>query len=460
MASGGELGQTNSSHNSKSTSNSLEVKPFPNKKRISWELPPSKSHAIRTLFLASQSSGSTEIFGINNSGHDVNSMKNCLIHLGVKMEKLDNHGNVSPLGIELIGGDISSIIVHGVGKNGFKKPEKRLDIGNSGTTLRLISILCSRFDFEVIIDGDMSIRSRYTKSLWDSMVDSGVSVSYLQDEFHLPVKIQGPWFSQGQNKTLLLDISKSSQPLSAWILSSSALEDEIEIEFDGIPVSNRHWELSLEMCNSNGAEIVLNENSLIIKPWVLDLKPKIEIPKDASMASFAMLAASCLDIPIDLIGWPKREDCVGHEVLFDISESLGIRWNNSTLTKFSDGNPVNVDITNCNDIITPLSLMLALASGGKISGALHTSFKESNRLKSTKLLLDCFGMECDLLEDGLFVNGNQIPKNPDNLVKTFGDHRVFMSAYILGCFAGAIIDGNGLHKIADERFIERISKLY
>ena len=116
MASGGELGQTNSSHNSKITSNSLEVKPFPNKKSISWELPPSKSHAIRTLFLASQSSGSTEIFGLSNSGHDVNSMKNCLIQLGVKMEKLDNHGNVSPLGIELIGSDISSIIVHGVGK--------------------------------------------------------------------------------------------------------------------------------------------------------------------------------------------------------------------------------------------------------------------------------------------------------------------------------------------------------
>ena len=460
MASGKELGRTDPSNHSSITPNSIEIKPFKNKKSISWDLPPSKSHAIRTLFLASQSQKSIEIIGINNSGNDVNSMKNCLIQLGVKMEKLDFHGNVSSLGKELIGDEVSSIIIHGVGKNGFKKPDGRLDVGNSGTTLRLISILCSRFDFEVIIDGDMSIRSRDTKSLWNSMTDSGVKISYLEEESRLPVKIHGPWFSQKKNKKLVLDVSKSSQPISAWILSSSALENELEIEFDGVPVSNRHWKLSLEMCNSNGANIVFNENSLKIKPWELDLKSKIEIPKDASMVSFAMLAASYLDVPIKVIGWPNKEDCIGHEVLFDISESVGIKWLNSNLTKFSDSNHIDVDITNCNDIITPLSLMLALASGGKISGALHTSFKESNRLKSTKILIESFGMKCDLLQDGLFIPGNQVPVRPKNLVNTFGDHRVFMSAYILGCCVGAIIDGDGLHKIADERFVERISKLY
>ena len=47
---------------------------------------------------------------------------------------------------------------------------------------------------------------------------------------------------------------------------------------------------------------------------------------------------------------------------------------------------------------------------------------------------------------------------PDRLVETFGDHRIFMSAYILACSVGANIDGNGLQKIADEKFIERFSK--
>ncbi len=457
MSSGERLDQADSSIDSSTRLNSLHVKQFSSKEIISWNLPPSKSHAIRTLFLASQSQDSIEIFGINNSGHDVNCMKNCLIQLGVKMEKVDLNGNKFPLGNELIGDDISSVIIHGVGIHGFKKPDEKLDVGNSGTTLRLISILCSRFDFEVIIDGDLSMRGRDTKSLWDSMTSSGVDVSFFQDEFRLPVKIHGPWFKEGQNKSLLLDVSKSSQPLSAWILSSSALEEELEIQFSGVSVSNRHWKLSLEMCNSNGAGIVLQENRLKIKPWSISLNSKLEIPKDASMASFAMLAVSCLDVPVKIIGWPEREECIGHEILFDISESLGINWNKSNLKKLSVGRSIEVDITNCNDIITPLSLMLALASGGKITGALHTTFKESNRLNSTKQLLESFGMKCDLLEDGVLIPGNQLPKTTEKLVHTFGDHRVFMSAYILACRVGANIDGHGLHKIADEKFIERIS---
>ena len=457
MSNGERLDQADSSIDSSSRLNSLHVKQFSSKEIISWNLPPSKSHAIRTLFLASQSQDSIEIFGINNSGHDVNSMKNCLIQLGVKMEKVDLNGNKFPLGNELIGDDISSVIIHGVGIHGFKKPDEKLDVGNSGTTLRLISILCSRFDFEVIIDGDLSMRGRDTKSLWDSMTSSGVDVSFFQDEFRLPVKIHGPWFKEGQNKSLLLDVSKSSQPLSAWILSSSALEEELEIQFSGVSVSNRHWKLSLEMCNSNGAGIFLQENRLRIKPWSISLNSKLEIPKDASMASFAMLAVSCLDVPVKIIGWPEREECIGHEILFDISESLGINWNKSNLKKLSVGRSIEVDITNCNDIITPLSLMLALASGGKITGALHTTFKESNRLNSTKQLFESFGMKCDLLEDGVLIPGNQLPRTTEKLVHTFGDHRVFMSAYILACSVGANIDGHGLHKIADEKFIERIS---
>ena len=59
------------------------------KEIVNWQLPPSKSHAIRTLILASQSDDITTISGIANSGEDVNSMKNCLIQLGVTINDLD-----------------------------------------------------------------------------------------------------------------------------------------------------------------------------------------------------------------------------------------------------------------------------------------------------------------------------------------------------------------------------------
>ena len=58
-------------------------------KSIKWQLPPSKSHAIRALILAAQAENVTIISGVANCGNDVNSMKNCLIQLGVEIDYLD-----------------------------------------------------------------------------------------------------------------------------------------------------------------------------------------------------------------------------------------------------------------------------------------------------------------------------------------------------------------------------------
>ena len=64
------------------------------KKSLKWQLPPSKSHAIRALFLASQVEKITTISGVANCGKDVKSMKSCLIQLGVKIESIDSNGQI------------------------------------------------------------------------------------------------------------------------------------------------------------------------------------------------------------------------------------------------------------------------------------------------------------------------------------------------------------------------------
>ena len=102
---------------------------------------------------------------------------------------------------------------------------------------------------------------------------------------------------------------------------------------------------------------------------------------------------------------------------------------------------------------------MALGHGGVIKGAKHSSFKESNRLESTLKLLQSFGMVGKINDDGLEISGGQSPSSTDSIIDTFGDHRVFMSAVLLGCKVGAKIDGYGLHKIADELFIDRLTKI-
>ena len=66
-------------------------------------------------------------------------------------------------------------------------------------------------------------------------------------------------------------------------------------------------------------------------------------------------------------------------------------------------------------------------------------------------------MDCVINSDGITIQGNQEPSTPDVIIDSFGDHRIFMSAYILACKVGSKIRGRGLHLIADELFIDRLS---
>ena len=422
---------------------------------LKWQLPPSKSHAIRALILASQGEKITTISGIGNCGNDVNSMKNCLIQLGVRIDDIDSNGDV--IGQEEFDehSQIVSYRVHGVGKDGFSKPEDTLNVGNSGTALRLIALLCCRFSFSVVIDGDETLRNRDTHVLWDCIKQSGVEVGFMDVKDRLPVSLKGPWFANSTNK-IELDVSKSSQPLSAWMLSSSGLNKEIEIVRIGSSVSNRHWELSYAMCNQYGSEIEIDGQKIKLFPCRLQLPDIIEIPKDASMASFAMLASVCLGHDIELIGWPEKKDSIGHEILKLECLNFGLSWVDSKINKSGKPRSIEINIIDCNDLITPLTVMMALGGGGEITGASHASFKESNRIRSTQLLLQSYGMYCTINADGISIKGNQKPSIPANIVDSFGDHRIFMSAYILGCKVGAKIKGKDLHMIADEFFIDRL----
>ena len=122
-----------------------------------------------------------------------------------------------------------------------------------------------------------------------------------------------------------------------------------------------------------------------------------------------------------------------------------------------DGSYLEIDIKDCNDLITPLSVMMAIGGGGIISGVSHASFKESDRIISTQLLLRSFGMNCEINNGAISIPGSQKPSIPNGIVESFGDHRIFMSAYILASKVGAKIRGEGLHMIADELFMDRLN---
>ena len=383
-----------------------------NGQRITPELPPSKSHLIRWLLLAAQGRGTTRLEGIAGAADDACAMRDALVKLGVG-----------------IGVEEDAWVVEGVGVNGFRKPPTQIHCRNSGTALRLLTIAVTRIGEPIMLDGDESLRRRGNPAFWTSL---GIEVSHGFDEETLPLLIRGPM----QPGRLALDVSRTSQHLSALLLSMPAMSGPLELEFQGEPVSRRHAQLSYDLAALCGSPNTMDEATLV--PWKCVPPAVVTIPRDASHVAFWKLY-NALHGEVDL-ELPAAEDAIGAELLFDLDLSIENQ----------------VDLRDANDLITPLAAAMAVGGGGSIAGAAHAQFKESARIRRTVELLASFGLKAESTEDGLHSPGGQTVEKPASIIATHGDHRLQMTAVVLATKVGAEVDGADLHEVSFPAFLDLI----
>ena len=426
---------------------------------LQWKLPPSKSHLIRLLALSAQSNQVITLKNVNNAGEDSRSMRRCLQQLGVKIEDIANGKVLSKPGLAEVAFHPDSVDwrVHGVGSDGFSKPASVLHAGNSGTAFRILTAISANIGQSVAIDGDRSLRLRDFSTLIETLESSGVTVSRGHGEESLPLIVCGPIDCSQQ---VDLDLSKSSQPYSAWMLSSSMFSSNKKLNLKGQAVSRKHSDLTFRLCVESGADF----SDEVLRPWVPHFADtEVLVPRDASMLSFAMLATKVLQTKTIISGWPQSQDALGNDILQQYCSELGFTWNETnsnveiTLSNNSSNNGDNeINLRDANDLLPPLAALMAISSGGRIIGAAHAAHKESNRLTKTHQLLLQFGIESKVLQDGIEVVGGQQIKSPGNIVSTFGDHRLQMTAVILACACSAKVSGPNLHKVADEDLLLRL----
>lgn len=437
----------------------LRVTPCASLDPVRWALPPSKSHLIRALLLSAQSSQPVELLNVRHAGEDARAMRRCLQQLGISIEDYNIEGQrltqVNPVHFEHHP-DAVKWVVHGAGSSGFKRPATVLNAGNSGTTLRLLGTHAAMIGGPVMLDGDGSLRKRSSAELWGTLEQGGATVSVGMGEERLPALIDGPMDAARLGNGISLDISRSSQPMSSWILAAPGLPCEVNLRLEGEAVSSRHAQLSLRLLRMFGGQASKGSGELTLKPSSLDKVEQYSIPGDASMAAFSLLACTALGRNVELAGWPKAEDAIGHEVLHEKAKALGIEWVSSTLTNIDAAGPVDLDLRDANDLLPPLAAVLALNQGGVLKGAAHAAYKESNRLNRTAEILHQFGMKAEVTQDGLLIEGGQNPSTPNRPVETHDDHRLFMTAVLLASKCGGDIVGQTLHLVADEPFLDRL----
>ena len=290
---------------------------------VFFDLPPSKSHLIRQLIIASLSKNKVTITGVKNVGRDVLSLKKTLINIGVKIVE-----------------DSNDWIIEGFDESVQFDNVVKMDFGNSGTALRLSMTVFPMLFSGVIFSGDKSLSSRSNQAFIDSLRDYGFSVNKFENDDNLPILISSD-LDNMKKQSISLNNDKSSQPLSSWMIASFVIDSNLKIILKGKQVSRKHSLLTKSICSRYGAKLELSGGFLDIQPSKLSMPDEISIPVDTSIASFAMLLSAIHNCKVELSNWPKQEDCLGNDLLKIYSTEMGFEWQENKINFLDNGSYVN-----------------------------------------------------------------------------------------------------------------------
>ncbi len=377
-------------------------------------VPGDKSVSHRAVMFGSIANGDTEITGFL-TGDDCMSTISCFKKLGIDIE---------------VNGE--KVVVHGKGLHGLKAPKELLDVGNSGTTIRLISGLLAGQDFNCRLNGDASIQKRPMNRVIKPLSQMGAKIKSTNDGY-APLEITG-----SKLKGIEYKMPVASAQVKSSILLASLYADGETVVIEDAP-SRDHTEI---MLNYFGADI-RNDNGRITSKPVKELYAKpVAVPADISSAAF-FIAAGLLtpnsEITITNVGINKTRTGI-----LDAFLQMGadIKIKNERL---AGGEPVGdivvktsklKAITLGGEIIPrmidelPVFAVAALAAEGTtvIKDAQELKVKESNRIATMIEELGKMGADIEETEDGMIIKGGQ--KLHGAVTYSHLDHRVAMSIAI------------------------------
>lgn len=392
-------------------------------------VPGDKSISHRAVMFGALAEGITEISNFLQ-GADCLSTIDCFRQLGIH---IDNDSSVN------------TVIIHGKGLNGLTKPMTMLDVGNSGTTMRLLSgILCGQ-NFSASINGDESIQKRPMGRILTPLRLMGSDIRSEADTNCSPLFINTE--PGGIRPTRLKGIHYLSPVASAQVKSCvllAGLYADGETSVTEPSLSRNHTELMLK---EFGATVNSSGNTATILPQPKLTGRKIKVPGDISSAAYFIAAGLLVpnsEIFIKNVGInPSRDgilqvlrqmgaEIILENVIDDGGEPVAdLLVRHSELTGIEIGGEI---IPTLIDEI-PIIAVLACFAKGKtvIKDASELKVKESNRIDVMVHNLSLMGADITATEDGMVVSGGT-PLHGATIDSKF-DHRIAMSFAIAGLMA-------------------------
>ena len=376
-------------------------------------VPGDKSISHRAIMFGAVSEGITEVTNFLR-GADCLSTIACFRNMGIEIEEKDGR-----------------VVVHGKGLYGLREPGGMLDVGNSGTTARLICGILAGQAFASSLSGDESIRQRPMKRILTPLCAMGADIKSIKGNGCAPLAI---------HPAKLRGVSYASPVASAQVKSCvllAGLYAEGETSVTEPVLSRNHTELMLA---AFGAEITVKENAVSILPKPKLHGLKMEVPGDISSAAYfiaAGLLVSGSEIRIQNVGVNPTRDGI-----LKAARAMGGNIKQQNIRVVS-GEPVcDVVVTSSNlhgiviegeqipaliDEIPMLAVMAAFAQGTTvIRDAAELKVKETDRIRTKAENLRRMGADVTETDDGMVICGS-LDRLHGADFESFSDHRIAMA---------------------------------
>ena len=380
----------------------------------SIRVPGDKSISHRSIIFGSLAEGETKVYDILR-GEDVLSTMQVFRNLGVEIEDKDG-----------------VVTIQGVGMDGLKAPQNALDMGNSGTSIRLISGVLAGADFEVEMFGDDSLSKRPMDRVTLPLKKMGVSISGQTERDLPPLHIKGT-----KNLTPIhyeLPIA-SAQVKSALIFAAlQAQGQSVIIEKE---CTRNHTE---DMLRQFGGDLSVDGKKITVQGPQKLSGQTVVVPGDISSAAFWLVAG--LIVPNSRVVLKNVGINETRTGIIDVIRAMGGKLDITDVDPIAKSATLTVETSDLKGteiggaliprLIDELPIIALLATQAQgqtvIKDAEELKVKETDRIQVVADALNSMGAAITPTADGMIIEGKSTLHGAR--VNTFGDHRIGMMTAI------------------------------
>ncbi|MCL6242550.1 bifunctional prephenate dehydrogenase/3-phosphoshikimate 1-carboxyvinyltransferase [Acinetobacter amyesii] len=427
----------------KVTTQQFKILPGPKQFQGKFTVPGDKSVSHRSIMFGAIAEGTTHVTGFLE-GEDALATLQAFRDMGVSIEGPKN----------------GEVTIHGVGMHGLKAPAGALYMGNSGTSMRLLSGMLSAQKFDSVMTGDASLSKRPMERIAKPLREMGAQIQTTGERGTPPVSISG-----SQNlKGIHYDLPMASAQVKSGILLAGLWAEGETVVTEPEPTRDH----SERMLRAFGYDVKTEGNRISLLGGGKLVGTDIQVPSDISSAAFFMVGAAITegsDVTLEAVGInPTRTGVI--EILKQMGADLTVENE-----RIAGGEPIaDIRIRGSRtlkgihmpedqvplaiDEFPALFIAAACAEGQTIlTGAAELRVKESDRIQVMADGLKIMGIDCTPTEDGIIIEGQGKAGEwgaifTGGQIESHHDHRIAMSFSMAGLRTSGEINIVGTETVA------------